>query len=743
MSDLYPPAPANVPKDFTRLPREYRWQVILVLGSLLISLLLYLALVIGSAWLCYWFFSSLSAPQPRRRGDDYIVLKLVGMVGSGLLFLYLLKGLFKGSRQDQTLLVEITEREQPELFEFIRHVCAETKAPLPHKVFVSPEVTAAAFMHTSLLSLVLPTRKNLLIGLGLVNLLNLSEFKAVLAHEFGHFSQRSMRLGSYVYIANKVLADIVYGRDWLDTVMSHLKSIDLRIAIFVWTFLGVLWGLRKVMEAVFKVINIFNLSLMRQMEFNADRVAVSVSGSDAIVHALLRSSFGDQAFRQLANDLWSAADHNLYSRDIFAHQLPAAEMLRRRAKNPTWGQPPAERGPEVQVFKPGEGNNGVPLMWATHPPNEDRERNAKQFYLPAELDEHSPWLLFRDQADLRRRVSQRYYQVFHKLEGPPEGRDPATVQSFLNDEYAETTYPERYQGYYDNRYLEVTDLDKLIAQARTEAAAADQASDELDKLYGADLKLWVDAHQKRLNDFDLLNGLKFGQLTLTAKTLEFRGQAYPPRDIPRLFEQVQQEIEEDQRYKAYMDTRIFLVYGRLAHRHAGAAGQDLFDRYRFHLALQDMHRQVVQGVGNAQAALNYAGNRRELSQDEFAQIRETLRQAAGSLFAAVDASKKLRVPALKNMETGQRLRDFLLPKSLIYDLSPDQNTISPEWIQQFLGQLAEVQSKLSRLLFKSLGGILATQEAIVNNRAKPVDDLAPTVPVLSILESAEPPARAN
>ena len=76
-----------------------------------------------------------------------------------------------------------------------------------------PDVNAAVFYNESLLSLFLPASKNLVIGLGLVNRLNLSEFKAVLAHEFGHFSQSSMKLGTYVYTANRILADIVYARD--------------------------------------------------------------------------------------------------------------------------------------------------------------------------------------------------------------------------------------------------------------------------------------------------------------------------------------------------------------------------------------------------------------------------------------------------------------------------------------------------------------------------------------------------
>jgi len=36
----------------------------------------------------------------------------------------------------------------------------------------------------------LPVKKNLQIGMALVNSVTVTEFKAILAHEFGHFSQK-------------------------------------------------------------------------------------------------------------------------------------------------------------------------------------------------------------------------------------------------------------------------------------------------------------------------------------------------------------------------------------------------------------------------------------------------------------------------------------------------------------------------------------------------------------------------
>src|SRR5262249_15406644 len=291
-----------------------------------------------------------------------------------------------------------------------------------------------------------------------------------------------------------------------------------RIAIFVWVFLGVLWALRKILEAIFKAINLTNLSLMRLMEFNADRVAVSVAGSDAIVLGLLRSSYADQALRQLSGDLWAAADHQIFSRDIFYQQKAAGERVRFLMKRPQLGERPTERGQSVQVFKPGEEGIGIPPMWATHPSNADREASAKAHYLAAEIDDRPCWLLFERADELRHQVTRRYYRVFHKLVFDPKYSEAATVQQFLDDEYAETTYAECYAGLYDNRYLEIKDLTTLLRRA--DVLPPHLALRHLDEVYAPTLGAWVADYNKRLDDFDLLAGVVNGRTQPKGPMLE-------------------------------------------------------------------------------------------------------------------------------------------------------------------------------------------------------------------------------
>src|SRR5207302_10138521 len=132
----------------------------------------------------------------------------------------------------------------------------DTGAPEPARIVVSPEVNAGVFYACTFWGLFFPAPKNLHIGLGLVNCLNLVEFKAVLAHEFGHFSQRSMRLGTYVYTANRIIREIIFGRDWLDESLKVLTPV--------------LKSIRWVLGGLFRVINFAQASLLRQMAFQAD-----------------------------------------------------------------------------------------------------------------------------------------------------------------------------------------------------------------------------------------------------------------------------------------------------------------------------------------------------------------------------------------------------------------------------------------------------------------------------------------
>src|SRR5262249_884484 len=150
------------------------------------------------------------------------------------------------------------------------------------------------------------------------------EFKAILAHEFGHFSQRSLRLSGYTHVVYRAIDDMVHAEDYWDRWV--IQGLDTpwvsAFAVPLYTFVATI---RALLKGTFRAICKAELSLLRQMEFNADLVAVSVAGSDAPIHALLKSDFCQDSLRRAAHDLVMAAEHRLFSRDLFFHLDLAAE----------------------------------------------------------------------------------------------------------------------------------------------------------------------------------------------------------------------------------------------------------------------------------------------------------------------------------------------------------------------------------------------------------------------------------
>jgi Zn-dependent protease with chaperone function len=705
---LYPPAPAGIPPDLTRPGARYRMQVALALLSLLLFVAVYLALVAASAWLVSRAFTYPLGTASK----GTVLLKIGAIAGSVMLFLFLLKGLFKRQQVDRSGYLEVSEAEQPELFAFIRRLCKETRAPFPRRVYLSPEVNAAVFYDTSFLSLVLPVRKNLLIGLGLVNVLPLDEFKAVLAHEFGHFSQSSMKVGSYVYVANRILADMVYGRDAWDDLLAEWRQTDVRIAVFGWALSGVVWALRLGLAGVFRLINFAHLAMSRQMEFNADLVAVSATGSDALVHALARLDFAGESLNQAVGDLLMAKDHKLYSADLFHHQRHAAAFLRTARKQPQLGEPPdlpADPAARVQVFAPGEGH--APSMWATHPSNHDREQNAKRHYVRSPRDDRSPWLLFRAPAAVRERVTRDFYRGAFGAE-PPALEPAEKVQAFIDEERRETTYDPRYHGMYDGRLIQPGDLAAPAREAAGPELTPERLAETLAGLYGPEVKERMEGYTRRQGEFELLARVQQGVALLKAGGFEFRGQTYRPADATRLLQTLQAEDEADLKALGAVDRRVFLAH-QTAARHLGAGlAAELVSRYRFHLGVQEILGNLMARQQQVNMALQLLGSGRQLSEGEAQGVMATFDDARGEVMRGLNRAARLALPPMKNLRAGTPLGDFLLDEPLLPPLDHSGETPFGPWLNCFLRQFGDVLDRTRRVHFKSLSGVLALQEEI-------------------------------
>lgn len=690
----YPPSPENVPEGLTDYPDSYTRQQNLLLAGLFVFLIFYIGLVLLFAMLGVWCFLTFS---------NYPIAKIIGLALSGTFFLFLVKGFFKRPAVDKEMHIEITEEEHPLLFEFIHRICDELGAPEPNRVYVSPDVNAAVMPRTSLLNLFVEPKKDLLIGLGLVNCVNLSEFKAVMAHEFGHFSQSAMA-SSYTYVASRIIGDLVDGEDWFDRFINWCKRQDNFISLFGHVVGACLWAGRKVLEWLYKAITLQRLAVSREREFHADLVAVSAAGSNAVVHCLLRTEFGHQCFMQALEELHTALDHKLYTRDLYLHQDRAAAVIRRKKKEPELGLPPALHAPTdgkaVTVFDPEEEEltDDIPPMWRTHPSNSDREANAKEQFVPAVVDHRSPWILFNDPADLKERMSYKFYRMVWRIPKNSDLSDPLKVQEYIDNEHAETTYDPKYHGAYDDRPLEPGDLSELNRIICESPWTEERIEKVYAKLYEG-CREHAEAHADLHKDLASLNENVVGR---------------PSPKIKRRIEETEKKIEENWEWFKSFDRRVYLLHVQMAAQVNLQWRDELVERYRFQMEVQRFYQEARNNFNKADW---YIGAYGAWTRGEFqappdfgAEVIAVLRTAWKVLKGIIQDARDINLPAMKNFEEGERLADFILDGKLVPE--PPLSELKGAWVQKLMNQLLGVKNRCFRLHFKSVGGILALQEKI-------------------------------
>ena len=123
---LYPPNPPDVPDDYTTPSPQYRTQTMTVLLALVLFFTLYFGLMLFCVLYGLWAVFLCPANPPALK-----LAAFLGIIPTGILFIYMFKNLFKFERAQKEFLIEIFEDEHPKLFEFIRTVCEDVGGVVP------------------------------------------------------------------------------------------------------------------------------------------------------------------------------------------------------------------------------------------------------------------------------------------------------------------------------------------------------------------------------------------------------------------------------------------------------------------------------------------------------------------------------------------------------------------------------------------------------------------------------------
>ncbi len=271
------------------VPSTYRAGIVAVSVAMLLLPVLYLLLINSVAYATVSYAIS-NISLFNRSGSFYFALiaYTTPVVAGSILTLFLLKPLLAVRRQNEAETV-LVPSQQPHFFKFIYRVCDAVGAPRPAIVKINNEVNASAGFYQGMRSFF--SRKLVLtVGLPLIAGLNTRQLAGVLAHEFGHFSQGAgLRTTHITRRVNHWFAVAVYRRDRLDEWLDHHAESEysaVKIALQVTRLLVLVT--RRVLWALMLLGNAIGAWMSRQMEFDADRYAARLAGSENFKHTTLQ-----------------------------------------------------------------------------------------------------------------------------------------------------------------------------------------------------------------------------------------------------------------------------------------------------------------------------------------------------------------------------------------------------------------------------------------------------------------------
>lgn len=172
----------------------------------------------------------------------------------------------------------ITEQEYPTLFAIINEVTTSLNLSPIRKVYICPDATAAVFIQPQLRNILFEPNRNLVVGLGFLTQMDDDEIRAMLYHEFGHYVQEEMKNSISVYTIGQFSKSFVSIKE---LKKQGTWETQMKLQLLLFTYFAI-WICNRINKAYSQ--------LAKQMEYDADDVAVKYVGASTLQRALLHAA---------------------------------------------------------------------------------------------------------------------------------------------------------------------------------------------------------------------------------------------------------------------------------------------------------------------------------------------------------------------------------------------------------------------------------------------------------------------
>ncbi len=456
----------------------------------------------------------------------------IGLASLGILIvIFLLKFIFKSHTTDRSHLFEINESHQPELFRTIHDIVLKVDTSFPNRVYLSAEVNASVFYDSSFWSMFLPVKKNLVIGLGLVNSVTKEELKAILAHEFGHFSQKTMKVGSYVYNVNQVIFNMLYDNESYESLIQRWANVSGYFSIFVAIAVKINQGIQWILRKLYEVVNKGYMGLSREMEFHADEIAASVTGFEPLKKSLLRMALADISYNNVISFYNKKITENIKSKNIYGDQFSVVHFLS-QVNNLTH----TNNLPDISLEEQSKYDKSklvIKDQWASHPSIKDRiNRLEKTGFNSTNSDDKLANELFQDIAGLQNQLTAKIFEGVRYGGNVKYISTEAFIEEYRN-EVLINSLPKIYNGYYDSKNPVCFDLNKTGSSEKTLV---------FNDLFSDEKVDWVYTSIALQNDKEILKNISNKLIQL--KSFDYDGVRYRRGDSETLAEKLNSELDK-------------------------------------------------------------------------------------------------------------------------------------------------------------------------------------------------------
>lgn len=511
------------------------------------------------------------------------------MILGVIVFIFLIKFLFKKHVVDRSHLVELEESDAPLLYEEIRLIVAQVQTSFPKKIYLSNDVNAAVFYDSTFLSLFFPIKKNLQIGLGLVNSVSKDELRVILAHEFGHFSQRSMKVGSYVYTVNQIIFNMLYDNEGYNRGLDGLSQFSY-FSIFTAIGIKIVAGIQWLLIKLYGVVNVNHMGLSREMEFHADAIAANTVGSGVFASSLLRVDLASQSYNQVLSYYEKKITDKIKPENIYPQQHFVMNLMAKEADVEIVGH-----FPQVSLTALNRYNKSkltIKDQWASHPSTLDRISAVEQYHFEKGVDSGIPATqFFADIEKLQRMVTEVLFANVNYNGEVTKDTFESFKNSFLSDRKI-ADFPKLFNGYYDNHNPVKIDLENSTVNTTSSDFASLFAPDRVDMIY---------ALSAMKSDVAVLQQIKSGELSI--KSFDYDGKKCNAQHVDELLAQLETEISQLKAKIAVNDQEIYQYLKQIAE--TNGRGTDLLEKYKAYIDFDKIYDKAIEIYSKAINETNF------------------------------------------------------------------------------------------------------------------------------------------